>query len=506
MSDPHDEPRRNTHDQRPDGELHPDLDPVEETLIDEPPSADADNVDEDLDDLVERVVALVEADAPPQEIAREVEQEEPADAADLLEALPPEDSAEVLTEMEEEAAAEAMAYMDPALASTILIDLPQLESATLLLKMASDDAVDILQAMPKEHAARVLAQMPARDAALLSKLALFDPDTAGGLMTTDVLMLPAEGTVAEAVDLIRAHPDELEHTQVFVVDRRRRLVGEVDIRSLLINQPGRLLAEFLDPDVDILTPEMPSKEVAEAFQRYDHLALPVVDADRRLLGIVTVDDVIDIIRELQTQEAYKQVGVGAHETVHDPLPKKLRGRFPWLLINLLTSQVAAVVVYVFHDMLDRVTVLAVLMGMIANQAGNAGQQSLAVTLRGLVLGDVHRGKEGTLLGREVALGAVSGLIIGVILALLIGTLAALGVRGFGWHIGFIAGVAMAGSITMGCLVGAGMPLLLHRKGLDPATGSSIFLTMTTDTVSFLTFLGLSFLLRAWLIPAAPTPA
>ncbi len=448
----------------------------------------------------ERVMALVEADAPVEEIAKEIEDQEPADAADSLETLEPGESVEVLQQMDFESAAEALAHMDHALAETVLEDLPPAEAAKLLTLMDADDAADLLQLLPDAEAQRVLSAMPRQTAAKLAKLALYDPETAGGLMNTEFLALPADVTVSDAIEIVRSKPEEIEYPVIYVVDNFMRLVGAIELRDLLVNPAKARIADVMQREIDWAPATMDREEVATEFDRYDYITMPVCDDQGRLLGIVTIDDVVDIIRKEHTEDVYKQVGVGIGESVHDPLLHKLKGRFPWLFVNLLTSSLAATVVFLLDGILVFLPALAAIMGMIANQSGNAGQQSLAVTLRGLVLGQVHKGRSRVLLVREVLLGFFAGAAVGAILAGLL-TLVGLFIDPhLYWRVGLIAGVAMTGAITLGCLAGAGMPLLLHRKGLDPATGSTIFLTMTTDTISFASFLGLVYLLRGWLGP------
>jgi magnesium transporter len=214
-----------------------------------------------------------------------------------------------------------------------------------------------------------------------------------------------------------------------------------------------------------------------------------------------VDDVIDIIRAEQTEDVQRAVGAGAREAVYSPLKVKVRSRFPWLLINLFTSTVAAVVVLMFSDLFEELAILAALMPVIANQAGNAGQQSLAVTLRGIVLHEVRPERVWPLLAREASVGLINGIIGGLLVGI---GLALFGefVTGASWRIGVVAAIAMMASLSIGCFVGSSMPILIRRVGLDPATGSTIFLTMTTDTVSFLTFLGTASMLQQWLLAGA----
>ncbi len=429
---------------------------------------------------------------------------EPADAADTLESLEPEESAEVLHEMEDQAAAEALAHMELPLAVTVLHDLPPVESATLMGLMEPDDAADLLQALPKAMAKEILGQMDPRTAAILGKLALYDPETAGGIMTTDILVVRESMTIGQAIEHIKKNPMEESQTDVYVVGHDRRLVGTIRMRDLLVTDDREQVTVHLDRDVEMLRPSLDREEVAELFQRYDYITLPVVDDERRILGMVTIDDVLDIIESERSEDAGKLVGAGAGEAVHSSLSTKLRGRTPWLLMNLVAAQLGASVLLLFHDLIHLIPVVASIYPVIANQSGNTGQQSLAIMLRGLVLDQVRKGQVAKLLAREALVGVCSGALVGIVFGGSIATLNALGlVEAMDWRMGIVAGVAMAGTMVVACLVGGSIPVVLDRLGLDPATASSIFLTMITDFLSYLVFLALVFLLKDWLAPVAP---
>jgi len=444
-----------------------------------------------------KVAALVESDASPEQVASVVDTLEAADAADTLEAMDRGDSARILDAMEGERAAEALAEMERPLAASIVVhDLSTEEAAGLLCLMDPDDAADLVQALPEARAGEVLRAMPRRAAAEIGKLTLFDPESAGGIMTTDFVRLRAGGTVGDAREQVRRNPDELEHLDLYCVDDNGRLVGLVNIKSLLLGRSNQPLTDIMEREVVVLRPDQDREDVARIFDRYDHLALPVVDDDRGLLGIVTVDDVLDIIRAENTEDAYKQVGAGPGEAVYSPIMQKVRSRLPWLTLNLFTGALGAIVISRFEPLVADIAFLAVLMPMIANQAGNAGQQSLAVTLRGLVLGEIRKGRIGPLLAREVALGLISGAIAGLMLGVVVALLSAAHLITTPWELGVVVTVAMTGALGMGCLVGAGIPLLTHRLGFDPATASTIFLTMLTDATSFFAFLGLASVMQS----------
>ncbi len=434
---------------------------------------------------------------------------EPADAADALEEIDSDAAADVVVRLPEDDAAADIAAMETHWAVEILrqvmIDYGAEAVARYLVRMEADDAVDILQAFPEEERERVLDAIEPRRAVQLKQLMRFDPETAGGMMTTEFVSVDADLTVGQAIESIRRQ-HEVEFSQVYCVDGRRHLVGTLSPKSLLTASADDSVRRLIDEDLDYLRPDTDREEIAAAFERYDYTEMPVVDRAGRLLGIVTVDDVLDIIRAEHTEDAYKMVGAGVGEAVYSSVWRKFRGRFPWLVINVFTSMVAAVVVLQFDYLIAHLAILAVLMPVIANQAGNAGQQSLAVTLRGLVLGEVRGRRAWPLVRREVAVGLLNGFIVGTAVGGMVAGASLVGIQEVPWTLGVIIAVAMTASVGAGCLVGSAMPLVLDHWEFDPATGSTIFLTMVTDSVSFLTFLGLASLLQHLLLGAAGPPA
>ena len=413
-------------------------------------------------------------------LAQAVEKQEAADAADTLETLDEDEAAEILGQMDEQAAAEALAEMQTPLAVHVIEDLIDENlplAVNLLGVMAPDDAADLLQEIGDSYREQVLSGMSLVTAAEYRKLIGYDAQTAGGLMTTDYLTLKDNQSVSSAIEKLRAQelPQGVHH--LLVVGEDDRVVGAVGLRDLILSQSKTLINEIMNRTVKALRPDVDQEEVAREFDRYDYSTLPVIDLDGRLIGIVTVDDVIDIIRAEQTEDVQKSVGAGAFEAVYSGIGEKLRGRLPWLGISLAMTCGAACVVFFFEDLIKQQPMLVFLMPAIAAVVGNAGQQALMVTLRGIVLDEVRKERILPLLWRETLVGMVSGIVLGSILCLFIGLLA-------GWLLGAVAGMTMALAMTMGTLVGAGVPLIMRRLGFDPAQSASIFLIMITDALAF----------------------
>ena len=449
----------------------------------------------------DRVAELMEHTLDVPVLASAVEAQEPADAAETLETLTESDAADILEKMDIESAAEALSHMVAPLASGVLDDLViegPVYAARLLEQMAPDDAADLLQDVSPENREQILKLMSDSSRGVLNSLLLYDEQSAGGLMNPDVLTVNVEMSVDEAVEVIRRSELDEESQYVYVVDAANRLVGILGLRRLVIASKNDVIGDICDHEVAAIPPSIDQETVAREFEKYDYLVLPVIDENEKLLGVVTVDDVIDSIRAESTEDAQLMVGAGREEMVFSPTFEKLKSRLPWLIVNLLTSSVAAIVVLQFEGLIAEIAVLAVLMPVIANQSGNAGQQSLAVTLRGIVLGQVRPNLAARLILREGAVGFINGMIAGVLVGAVVTGLQIYFGDG-SWRLGVVIGVSMTCSLTVGTLTGAGLPLLMKKFGFDPATASTIFLTMVTDSASFLMFLGLAATLSHWII-------
>lgn len=445
------------------------------------------------DELVARMIA---EPIDPHAFADVVERQDAADAADTLEALQDE-AADVLVEMEARAAADALAEMEQPLAVRVVEDLVDEDNvgyaAKLLGLMASDDAVDLLQAMDEPHRERLLGGMPSTQAAKLRRMIGYEQESAAGMMTTDFPALRDDMNVAQATDVVRRQivPETFQYLPV--VDAAGKLVGVIGLRDLLLNKPQQRIADAMDRAVDSVRADMDREAVAREFDRYDYVMMPVVDEAGHLLGIVTVDDVIDIIRREQTEDVQKTVGAGAGEAVYSGLGEKFRGRFPWLGASLVMTCLAAAVVLMFEDLIARRPFLAFLLPVIAALVGNAGHQALAVTLRGIVLDEVRPERVFPLVVREALIGLINGVVLGALMFVGVWVMSSF-VAAASWELGMVSGLAAAIAMSVGTLAGSSIPLLMKRLGADPAQSSAIFLIMITDAVSFTTLLALTLLL------------
>lgn len=424
-------------------------------------------------------------DADVQALARE----HPADVADAIEAMSVEDGAEVLAALPPEAAADALEHMDEEDAEQYVAELAPERVASAIHEMAPDDAADLLAELPAERVAEILADLDPADRSRLEALMAYPPESAGGIMSPEVTALAEDLTVAAAVDELRRIADESEQLYyTYVVDRDKRLVGVLSLRDLLVGRSTQHLRDIMISNIVSVPASMDREEVAALFTKYGYLALPVVDANRRLLGIVTVDDVVDVIQDEATEDMHRMVGAGADEHVASPVHFVLQRRVPWLLVNLGTAFLASMVVGLFEPTLERLTVLAVLLPVVAGQAGNTGLQSMAVMIRGIATGETRDLRLSRMLSREVGIGLATGTIIGLTCALV-----CLFWRGDPW-LAVVIGTAMAACMLMATVSGALVPWCMQRLGFDPAQSASIILTTITDVAGFGIFLSLGALL------------
>ena len=411
----------------------------------------------------------------------------PAEVAEILAALREEEAVELLRRLYlRRAAAAPLGEMDPEEAARLLAELNRDEAVQILSRMDPDDAVDLLAELPKETVQDILRRLEEREAKQLSELLSYPPDTAGGLMSPEVVALPQDMSCQEAIETLRRVAEETETVYyAYVVDEDRRLVGVLSLRDLVFARPEAPIRQVMRTDVVALPEDMDVEEVARTFDKYNFLALPVIDKEGRLLGIVTVDDVIDVIRAEDTEDMYKLAGAPLEERVDTPWWRSLRLRLPWLYLNLLTAFLAASVPAIFESTIARATALAAFMTIISGQGGNAGMQAITIVTRGMALGEVPKGKGWRILLKEVILGLLNGILVGLVVGL-----AAFLWKGNPW-LGLVVFLAMVLNMLNAGVMGAVIPLSLRALGLDPALASSIFLTTFTDTLGFLFTLGLA---------------
>ncbi len=419
-----------------------------------------------------------------------LEYDHPADLAEKLESLCLKDQITLLDSLPDEDAAEALTEMAENTRVELLESLDTERAATLVSEMSPDDAADVLDELEEEHRdelLKILENEDSEDAEEIRQLMSFDPDTAAGIMNTEIVILEDGLTVNEAIIQLRS---EIEDKEVpyyaYVVNDKSFLVGVVSLRDLLLAPHGPVLPENArSKPVVTVRFDQKREEVARQMSHYNFMALPVVDYEGRLLGAVTHDDVMDIMNDLASEDMLGMVGAGVDEDIDTHWFASLTMRMPWLVVNMLNSTLSAFVVHLFEGSISQMAMLAVLMPMVANQAGNTGQQALAVMIRQLATEKLDRSRARHAIKREAKISLVNGLLLSLLV------LAGVFLVTSNLKLGMVMGTALMLDMLLGAVAGASIPLVLKRLGRDPAQASSIFLTTLTDGAGFLLFLSLA---------------
>lgn len=425
----------------------------------------------------------------------ELAERNPHDAADILEAIDEEGAADLLTDLDTDDAGEVLDEMHAEAAADVLEELGTAEAAQLISEMEADQAVDVIGALDPDKRTALLAALDSDTARNVERLLVYAADTAGGMMTTDFAALPAGMTSGEAIESLRRLHGELGSNllYVYVTDDTDRLLGVVSFRDLVFARPSTGLEEVMEPHVVSVRTDTDREQVAELVQRYRLIAIPVIDRDQRLAGIVKVTEAMEAIQAEVGEDIAVMVGAGEEETVFTPVQVSIRRRLPWIAFNLAVGFFIAAVIAQFEDTLTTYAVLAAYMPLVALLAGNSGAQSLAVVIRSMAIGELPPGRAGRAIRREVVIGLIDGLVISitaaVIAAFTIGFFQESDAQSIEpMQLAIIVFISVWVAFIVAGIVGAGIPVLLRRMGQDPALASNIFLTLTIDIVGFGGFL------------------
>ncbi len=459
------------------------------------PSQPPEETTDDEAALDEEPIAPAPTDEP-QNVADRIEEIPPVDGAAVMENLPAHRAADVAEILDPETAGRILARMDPRIAATVITDMPAPEAAMVLAAMDPDDRVDILGHVPEPLHGELMREFNAEDAAEVRQLEQYAPDTAGGIMTTQVTSLPEDITSEEAIAELRRLNEELQQMfYVYVIDRRGHLVGVLSMRDLILSRPEKRLNQIMRPNVTCVPASMDQEEVARVMRRNKYLAMPVVDARNRLLGLITIDDVVDVISEEATEDVQKMFGAGAEERLASPWQFSFKKRVWWLEFNLLTAFLAAAVVSMFTKTIEALPILAAYQTVVSGMGGNAGAQAMAVSIRGIALGEVDRRLLRKILYRELIVGLLTGIIIGAT-TWAIATFFHFHEHGFA--LGLVVCLALILNHVNACLTGVAIPFVMKYFGFDPAQSATIFATTFTDCGGFFATLGLAKLFLRWL--------
>ena len=413
----------------------------------------------------------------------------PADLAQLFSDLPEKDRRSafaLLVERNSKLAMEALSELGPEAGAALLADRSAEEIVKLTQELPSDDAAAIIDYLPETLAAAVLELMQKRPAgADVGELLEYPEQTAGRIMNPKVFALSEDMTAGEAITALQAARDVEMVFYLYVIDARRHLVGVVSLRRLLLVAPTTPLKRIMTTDIISVRADMDQEEVARQVASYNLLAIPVVDEENKLVGVITVDDVIDVIKDEATEDVYRLAGVSSDDRVFTRPSESLRKRLPWLIVNLATAFLAASVVALFSSSIGYLPMLAVLMPVVAGMGGNAATQTLTVIVRGIALGELTWGNTRKALLKEAVVGLGNGIACGLIGAVVVM------IFKNDVMLGLVLGLAMVVNMFIAATAGTLIPLTLRALKVDPALASSVFITTLTDMFGFFSFLGLA---------------
>lgn len=409
-----------------------------------------------------------------------------ADVGDLLEALDPELRPRLIGLMGADFDFTALVEVDDTVREEILDELPPQTVVEGVRELDSDDAVYILEDLPEKEQAEILEQLPSLDRVALRRSLQYPEDSAGRRMQSEYVAVPPTWTVGHTIDYLRENEELPERFfELYVVDGDYKLLGAVALDMLLRTRRPTHVSELMDAGRRRVRVTADQEEVARLFERYNLIALPVVDEADRLAGVITVDDVVDVIEEEAEKDIKALGGVTGDEELSDSVWTIARGRFNWLLVNLATAFLASSVLGLFEGELQKMVALAVLAPIVASQGGNAATQTMTVAVRALATRELHDGNAMRIVLRELLVGLVNGFAFAVIT----GVAAAMWFRTA--DLGIVIGLAMVCNLVAAALGGILVPLVVERFRLDPAVSSGVFVTTITDVVGFFSFLGIA---------------
>jgi len=413
-----------------------------------------------------------------------------ADLADLIQLLRPDQREPLIAMLGREFNAAALSELDEGVRDQVLESMPSEKVAEALQQLDSDEAVYLIEDLDKEDQTEILAKLPYFERVALQRSLEYPEDSAGRIMQTDLIAVPPFWSVGQTIDHMREADDLPDRFyEIFVVDPAYHLIGSVALNRLLRSKRPTTIESITDSDIRPIPVESDQEEVARQFERYNLTSAPVVDPDHRLVGVITADDVVEVVQEEASEDILRLGGV-AGESVSDSVWETTRLRFTWLLANLVTALVASAVISVFEATIEQMVALAVLMPIVASMGGNAGTQTMTVAVRALATQDLGPVNAVRVIMRESVVGLLNGLLFAGIMAAIV----------FFWFgsgpLGLVIALAMIVNLVAAALAGILIPLGLEELGLDPAIASGVFVTTVTDMVGFFAFLGLAAL---WLV-------
>lgn len=413
----------------------------------------------------------------------------PADTADLVSKISEEDRRELLDMYADRVDPESFTEMDPELQRVTLSSLHADQVAEIISAVESDDALELISSLDDDFQKEIMRKLSAKIRIAVEEGLNFPEDSAGRLMQREVVAVPDFWTAGKTIDYLRTATEELpdKFFDIIVVSPAYHIVGEISLNTLIRSKRAAKLQDLISTESHIIPADMDQEEVADIFRRDDVISAPVADKNGRLLGVITIDDVIDVIDEEAGEDILALAGVDQSD-LYRAVWATTGTRFRWLFVNLLTAILASIVISFFGATIEQIVALAILMPIVASMGGNAGTQALTVAVRALATKEISETNTLRVIWKEVLVGTINGSLF----AIIAGTLAALWFSSF--MLGVVIALAMVINLVIAGLCGAGIPIWLDRRGSDPAVSSAVFLTTVTDVVGFFAFLGLAALL------------
>ncbi|MBA4503127.1 magnesium transporter [Marinobacterium marinum] len=415
----------------------------------------------------------------------------PVEVAHLLEKTPPRERQILWNLLNKDLEGEVLQYLGDDAQAEILSRMEAVEVLAITESLETDDMADILQQLPERVMKELLQIMDQDNRERVEQVLSYPEDTAGGLMNTDTVTIRPDITVETVLRYLRRHKEIPETTDtLFVISRKGSYIGVLPLTRLLTTDPDVLVREIMNTDIEAIAADTPDEEVTRLFEQLDLLSAPVTDGVGKLLGRITIDDVVDVIREDADHSLMSMAGLDEDEDTFAPIMKTTRRRAVWLGINLITAFIASAVIGLFEETIDKVVALAVLMPIVASMGGIAGSQTLTLVIRGQALGHVERSNISWLFNRELVVGTLNGLLWALVVALV----AVLWFQDI--TVGIVIALAIVINLVAGAMAGTLLPMALKSIGIDPALAGSVLLTTITDVVGFFAFLGLATLFFA----------
>lgn len=408
------------------------------------------------------------------------------DTAELLEKVDHNHRLELIDILGEEINSETYLHLNRNILEDILELLPAQQIAFIVNELDSDDALELIETVEEERRGEVLKSLSRKIRAAVEEGLTFPEYSAGRLMQREFVAIPLFWTVGKTVDYLRAAANSLPETfyDIFIVDPLHKYVGNIPLNRILRSPRSMKAESLMDKDKNVIDVEMDQEDVARLFRREDLVSAPVTDDNGRLVGMITIDDIVDVIDEEAEDDVLKLGGV-ADTDLHRSTLETTRARFTWLFVNLFTAIAASAVIGLFEETLNQLVALAVLMPIVASMGGNAGTQSMTIAVRAIATRELSAANAWRIMGKELVVGILNGFVF----ALLMGIIAAF------WFdmpmLGAVIGMAMVINLTVAGLSGIALPMIISKLGLDPALSSGVFLTTVTDVVGFFAFLGLA---------------